>query len=79
MDQLEWLDFDGTTFWASIRAIKGGGMHLLVEMRPGGSWDWSVWSDTDREHCLSGITADAEAAIMAARTAAKQLSLHLVN
>jgi hypothetical protein len=77
--QLEWLDFDGATFWASVRASKGGGLHLLVEMRPGGSWDWTVWSDLDREHNLSGVTADAETAIQAARAAAKDLSLHLVH
>jgi hypothetical protein len=76
---LRWLDFDGVTYWATTRWADGGGLHLLVEKAPGDTWDWTVWTDMDREHNRSGITADAEAAILAAKTAAEELSRHWTN
>jgi hypothetical protein len=60
----------GEAFYADLDTADGTRYHLIVEMLPGGGWDWSVWRQNDGTRGVhTGFAVTAQEAMRAAERA----------
>jgi hypothetical protein len=68
----DWTTEDDRMF-VSARAGLAATTHMTVERMAGGGWEWLVWQSRAPSQARSGVCASAQAAMLRAERAAREL------